>query len=135
LVIAIPVDHLAHAPLEQVSQLADENFIMCRRYEDPGYRELVDVICLRAGFTPRVLQAVEHKSTILDLVAEGLGIPFVQRSAAAGRSDIRYLPFPASTPHVDSVIAWRDDANHHSITLFVETAEREATVLPALLPV
>jgi DNA-binding transcriptional LysR family regulator len=31
---------------------------------------------------PRVLQAVEHTSTALDLIAEGLGISFIQQSAA-----------------------------------------------------
>ena len=129
--IALPADHrYASVPLERVSQLAGENFILCRRYEDPGYREIVEAICLREGFLPRVLQAVEHKSTMLDLVAEGLGISFIQRSAMTERSaGIRYVPFPDSTPHVDSVIAWRDDARHDSLELFVRTAEREAALL------
>jgi DNA-binding transcriptional LysR family regulator len=131
LVIALPADHyFANAPLEHVSQLADENFVLCRRYEDPGYREVVEAICLREGFMPRVLQAVENKSTVLELVAEGLGISFIQRSATTGRSEgIRYVPFPTRTPHVDSVIAWRDDARHQSLALFVETAEREGALL------
>jgi DNA-binding transcriptional LysR family regulator len=131
LMIALPADHHhARVPLERVSQLAGENFILCRRYEDPGYREIVEAICLREGFLPRVRQAVEHKSTMLDLVAEGLGISFIQRSAMTGRSaGIRYVPFPDSTPHVDSVIAWRDDARHQSLELFVRTAEREAALL------
>jgi DNA-binding transcriptional LysR family regulator len=128
LVIALPASHdYADATLEHLSQLANENFVSCRRYEDPGYREIVEAICQRAGFMPRVLQAVEHKSTVLDLVAQGLGISFIQRSAMTERSEgIRYLPFPDCAPHVDSAIAWRDDARHQSIDLFVETAQREA---------
>jgi DNA-binding transcriptional LysR family regulator len=132
---ALPVDHeYANAPLTHLSQLAGENFVSCPKYEDPGYREIVEAICLRAGFMPRVLQAVEHKSTVLDLVANGLGITFVQRSAATERPDgIRYVQFPGCIPHVDSAIAWRADARHESIAPFAEAAEQEATQLPGQL--
>jgi DNA-binding transcriptional LysR family regulator len=136
LVIALPIDHeYATTPLTHLSQLAGESFVSCRRYEDPGYREIVEAICLRDGFMPRVLQAVEAKDTALDLVARGVGIAFMQRSATTERPEgIRYLEFPECTPHVDSAIAWRADARHESIALFVETAEREAALLTAQLP-
>jgi DNA-binding transcriptional LysR family regulator len=136
LMIALPRNHYyATAPLDQLSQLADENFVLCRRYEDPGYREIVEAICQRAGFMPRVLQNVEAKSTILNLVAEGLGISFVQSSAMKLRPhDVCYRPFPQSTPYVDSVVAWRSDARSDAIDLFVETAERVVASLPALVP-
>ena len=130
LVIALPLDHtFATAPLKHLSQLAGENFVLCRRYEDPGYRELVEAICQREGFMPSVRQAVEHKSTVLDLIANGLGISFIQRSAVTERTDgIRYVPFPDGPPHVDTAIAWRADTRHESIVLFAEIAEREAVV-------
>jgi DNA-binding transcriptional LysR family regulator len=136
LVIALPIDHpYANAPLRHLSQLAVENFVTCRKYEDPGYREIVDAICQREGFLPRVTQAVEHKTTVLDLVASGLGITFIQRSATTERPDgIRYVEFPDCIPHIDSAIAWRADARHESIALFAETAEREAALLSAQLP-
>jgi DNA-binding transcriptional LysR family regulator len=131
LVMALPAGHrYATAPLEHLSQLADESFITCRRYEDPGYREIVEAICRRAGFLPRVLQAVEQKTTLLDLVAEGLGISFIQQSAAIVPSTaIRYVPFPDSTPYIESTIAWRDDARHEWIEPFAETAEQQAAGL------
>jgi DNA-binding transcriptional LysR family regulator len=136
LVIALPVDHeYANAPLTHLSQLAGENFVSCRKYEDPGYREIVEAICVREGFMPRVLQAVEQKSTVLDLVANGLGIAFIQRSAATERPNgIRYVQFPGCVPQVDSAIAWRVDARHESIAPFAEAAEQEATLLSAQLP-
>jgi DNA-binding transcriptional LysR family regulator len=136
LVIALPIDHqYANAPLTHLSQLAGENFVSCRKYEDPGYREIVEAICQREGFLPRVLQAVEHKNTTLDLVANGLGITFIQRSATTERPDgICYIQFPDCIPHVDSAIAWRADARHESIALFAETAGREAALLSAQLP-
>lgn len=136
LVIALPIDHAyADAPLRDLSQLAGENFVTCRKYEDPGYREIVEGICLREGFMPRVLRAVEHKSTVLELVASGLGISFIPRSAMTERTEgVRYVEFPKCVPHVDSAIVWRGDARHESIALFAETAEREAALLSAQLP-
>ena len=129
--IALPADHrYAHAPLHHLSQLANENFILCRRYEDPGYRELFEAICLREGFAPRVLQAVEHKHTVLELVAKGFGITFIQRSATTeGGRNVSYVEFPDSPPHVDTAIAWRADTKEPLVELFVETAEREAARL------
>jgi hypothetical protein len=72
---------------------------------------------------------------VLDLIAEGLGISFIQRSAMTERPEgIRYVQFPECTPHVDSVIAWREDAKHPSLELFARIAEREAAIVSALLP-
>jgi hypothetical protein len=34
-------------------------------------------LCREAGFIPRVAQAVEQKHTMLDLVAEGLGVSII----------------------------------------------------------
>lgn len=132
LMIALPEGHAyATAPLEHLSQLANENFVTCRRYEDPGYREIVEAICQQAGFVPRVQQAVEHGKTILDLVAAGLGIAFVQYSvAAAPGKAIRYVRFPGPTPFIDSVAAWRDDTRHESLQLFVLTAQKLAALVP-----
>ncbi len=131
LVIALPEGHRrATGPLDDLAALADENFVLCRRYEDPGYREIVEEICRQAGFKPRVLQAVESKQTVLDLVAEGMGISFVQASSAAQRSEgVRYRQFPRVVPYVDSVIAWRDDVRLDTIDRLVAVAEHEAEAL------
>jgi DNA-binding transcriptional LysR family regulator len=133
LVIVVPMDHrYARTPLIDLAQLAEENFVLCRRYEEPGYRELVEGIWRKAGFLPRVLQAVEHKKTVLDLVAEGLGVSIIQASTVTERLEsVRFLPFPKSTPSIETAIAWRDDARHDAIARFVSAAEREAAVLNA----
>ena len=128
LVIVVPEGHrYATAPLCDLAQLAQENFVLCRRYGDAGYRELVDALCREAGFTPRVSQAVENKHTVLELVAQGLGISVVQASAVTERSTgVRTRPFPKSVPHVDTAIVWRDDTPLAVIAPFVELAEHEA---------
>ncbi|MGH9160905.1 MAG: LysR family substrate-binding domain-containing protein [Vicinamibacteraceae bacterium] len=125
--MALPEGHrYATAPLADLRQLAEENFVMCRRYADSGYRELVEDICREAGFTPHVLQAVEQKQTLLDLVAQGLGVSIVQASAAEQATGIRYQPFPHPVPHVSTALVWRGDARADLIASLVEIAERQA---------
>jgi DNA-binding transcriptional LysR family regulator len=127
LVIALPEGHrYAAAPLTDLAQLAHENFVLCRRYADPGYRELVEGICRDAGFTPRVLQAVEQKQTVLELVAQGLGVSIVQESAAARLTGVRYRPFPHPVSPVATAVVWREEAHIEAIARLVTLAEREA---------
>ena len=127
LVIALPEGHrYAAAPLTDLAQLAHENFVLCRRYADPGYRELVEGICREAGFTPRVLQAVEQKQTVLELVAQGLGVSIVQESAAERSTGVRYQAFPRPVSPVATAVVWREDAHTESIAPLVTLAEREA---------
>jgi DNA-binding transcriptional LysR family regulator len=131
LVIALPERHRhVMAPLTDLAQLAQENFVMCRRTAESPCRELIEAICREAGFSPRVQQAVDHKQTALDLVAEGLGVTIVPSSLAAGRSNgVRYRQFPKRIPYVEIAVAWRDDSDPEAIVPFVEIAEREAMTL------
>jgi DNA-binding transcriptional LysR family regulator len=130
LLVALPEGHrLTTAPLVSLAQLAQENFVLCRRYESQGYRELVEGICREAGFTPRVLQSVETKQTVLDLVAAGLGVSIVQESVASSHTrGICYRAMPKPEPHVDTSIVWREDAQPEIIRLLVDAAQREAAV-------
>jgi DNA-binding transcriptional LysR family regulator len=136
LVIALPERHrLATAPVTDLAQLAKENFVMCRRTAESPCRELIEAVCREAGFAPRVMQAVDHKQTALDLVAAGLGVSIVPSSFAATRSSgIRYRQIPKRIPYVDVAAAWRDDTSPDAIVPFIEIAiaEREAMALGLL---
>ena len=130
LLIALPEGHrFAAVPLTDLAQLAHENFVLCRRYADPGYRELVEGICRDAGFAPRALQAVDHKQTVLELVAQGLGVSIVPESAAARSTGVCYRPFPHPVSPVETAVVWREDAHIEAIVRLVQLAEREAVHL------
>lgn len=134
LMIVVAAGHrLATAPLSDLAQLAKENFVVCRRYEEPGFRELVEELCREAGFTPCVAQAVEHRQIMLDLVAEGLGVSIIPRSAATPSDRVRYRQFPNRTPYLSSAVTWREDAHAETIASLVEIAEREAQKGPTVL--
>lgn len=131
LLIAVPEHHrLATAPIVNLAQLAAENFVLCRRYESIGFREIVEAVCQEAGFTPRVLQAVETKKTVVDLIAAGLGVSLVQESMATTQPHgVRFRPMPPPAPCVESGVAWREDARPEVLDLIVtlvDFAQRDA---------
>src|SRR5579859_1256926 len=75
LVVAIQQDHpLARRPSLSPSQLKGEPFVMYPREAGTGlYWQILD-ICAHAGFRPRIAREVLEPSTIIGLVAAGVGV-------------------------------------------------------------
>jgi DNA-binding transcriptional LysR family regulator len=78
LVVAIQQDHpLARRPSLSLSQLKAEPFVTYPREAGTGlYWQILD-ICAHAGFRPRVAREVLEPSTIIGLVAAGVGVAIV----------------------------------------------------------
>jgi DNA-binding transcriptional LysR family regulator len=78
LVVAIQQDHpLARRPSLSLSQLKSEPFVTYPREAGTGlYWQILD-ICAHAGFRPRVAREVLEPSTIIGLVAAGVGVAIV----------------------------------------------------------
>lgn len=78
LVVAIQDDHpLARRPSLSLSQLSGEPFVMYPRDAGTGlYWQILDM-CADAGFRPRVASEVLEPSTIVSLVAAGVGVAIV----------------------------------------------------------
>jgi DNA-binding transcriptional LysR family regulator len=78
LVAAMPKDHpRAQAGALSLSDLKDEPFIMYPRGAGTGIYWQVIELCTAAGFRPRVVREVLESSTIIGLVAAGVGIAIV----------------------------------------------------------
>ena len=78
LVAAMPKDHpRARAGSLSLSDLKDEPFIMYPRRAGTGIYWQVMELCTTAGFRPRVVREVLESSTIIGLVAAGVGIAIV----------------------------------------------------------
>lgn len=78
LVAALPKDH-PHAASDSLclSDLKNEAFIMYPRQAGTGiYWQVLD-LCTTAGFRPRVVREVLESSTIIGLVAAGVGVAIV----------------------------------------------------------
>lgn len=87
MLLVLPVDHHLLAgrsgdemPSIPLKALAQERFILVRRYGAPGmYSNLIDA-CERAGFTPQIALEVERMLPNISLVAAGVGISAVPAS-------------------------------------------------------
>lgn len=84
LVVAMAADHpLAGEKKISLSQLRGEAFIMYPRDAGIGLYWPVISMCLKAGFTPRVEREVRDTSTMVGLVAAGVGVALVPAGVSA----------------------------------------------------
>lgn len=77
-----PTHELADRTELTLATLASENFVAMRR--DYGLRELMEQVCLRAGFEPTVTVETTQLSVLHGMVASGLGVSVLPELAAAG---------------------------------------------------
>src|SRR5699024_12716929 len=64
-----------------VSQLANENFIMTPEQSGKGYFDSIISICKSEGFYPKIVQNAQEQQTIISLVAAELGVAIVDRKS------------------------------------------------------
>jgi DNA-binding transcriptional LysR family regulator len=77
----LPDTHpLARKPVISLSALAQDNFIFASRNVAPAIFDHVIAQCVRAGFSPRIQHTAVHLSTIVQMVALGLGVALVPES-------------------------------------------------------
>jgi DNA-binding transcriptional LysR family regulator len=80
LMLATPADVRLPAKVA-IKRFRNSDFIFVSRAVSQTFHDRVLSLCLRAGFTPRVVQEANEILTILHLVRAGLGFSLVPRSA------------------------------------------------------
>lgn len=80
LVLATPAD-VPYRPKEGINGLRNSGFIFVSPLVSETFHDRVLSLCLRAGFTPRVVQEANEILTILHFVRAGVGVSLVPRSA------------------------------------------------------
>jgi DNA-binding transcriptional LysR family regulator len=109
LVLALPPGHrLAAASRVRLSALRDESFVCLPPHS--GLRGILDDAAAAAGFAPRVPFETAGAASIRDLVAAGLGVALLARSAATrpGPEIAIRRPQPA-VRHPPIAALWRRD--------------------------
>ncbi|WP_131913508.1 LysR family transcriptional regulator [Celerinatantimonas diazotrophica] len=101
MLVALPAHHpLAHqdSPIA-LSALAHEPFVLYRRPSGPGLYDSILTACYQAGFSPEIIQEAPRLTTMMSLVAAGLGVSIVPQSlkriAAVG---VSYRPLDMQVP-------------------------------------
>src|SRR5207245_1235609 len=80
LYVALPSSHrLARLTVLQLSNLAEEPFVLYPDHPRPSWTEFIVGLCQQAGFRPIVVQRTVEIQTTLSLVAAGIGVSIVPR--------------------------------------------------------
>ncbi|MDS4014852.1 MAG: LysR family substrate-binding domain-containing protein [Candidatus Accumulibacter sp.] len=90
-----------------VSELAAEPFITFPATTAPALHELAVGRCREHGFEPRIRLEIHLQQTIVNLVAEGLGVSFVPQSMSKVRpAGAEFRPV-SGTRMVEQGVLWR----------------------------
>ena len=124
LLVALPDSHTrAHQQHVALADLHDDDFISHAGQGRSVMHTQLATLCAAAGFVPQIRHEVQETSTLVTLVAAGLGVAVVpEPTAALGIAGVRYLPM---TPDADPV----DLAAARLVTADAPIVERALHVL------
>ncbi|MGE0216832.1 LysR family substrate-binding domain-containing protein, partial [Mycolicibacterium sp.] len=110
LLIALPADHvLAGRDVVPVGELRDVDFISHAGRGRSRMSALITEMCLAEGFSPRIRHEVEETSTLVTMVAAGLGVAVVpEPTAALGVRGVVYRPVSTRRAAIDLLVAVRN---------------------------
>lgn len=99
-----PAHRLAGEDTLDLAQLASDEFVgMHRGY---GLRELMESVCLRAGFSPKVTVETSQLSVLCGMVRSGIGVSVAPRLAATGHETTVTLSDPDARRELG--VVWRE---------------------------
>ena len=131
LVAVLPAEHhLAKKDRVKMQDLKPLFFVAMSETTHPGSHAWLCGVCQQAGFTPRILQAVERESDLMIFVADGLGVTLA-------REQIKKLPHPgvvfrplAVPVEADYWIAWHKENRSKSLQAYIEIVKKQAAKAP-----
>ncbi|MBX7434384.1 LysR family transcriptional regulator [Mycobacterium sp. Y57] len=128
LIVAVPSGHrLAGRDELEVGDLLDEDFIAHAGQGRSVMNGVVTAMCADAGFVPRVRHEAMETSTLVTLVAAGLGVAIVPApTAALDIAGVRYLPLTDAALGVDLLAARRSDHGTPLIANVMEVLRAQA---------
>src|SRR5215831_3423590 len=124
LVLAAPTD-LPCRGKDGIKEFGDSGFIFVSPAVSKTFHDRVLSLCLRAGFTPKVVQEANEILTMLHLVRAGLGVSLVPRSAQRLKvPGVRFHELGWKEPLWRIGIAWnRNSEKIRLISHFVKVVE------------
>ena len=125
LVLACQEGSALDRPDRRVVDLRGSDFVMYAAATRSVVNDAVLRTCARAGFRPHCAHEVTETSTMLALVAAGLGIALVPASARAARLDRGAFHELPDTERIDIGVAWLADSTDPLLERFVDTLTRE----------
>jgi LysR family transcriptional regulator, benzoate and cis,cis-muconate-responsive activator of ben and cat genes len=121
--VALPMGHrLAERPQLTIANLKNEKFVVLRRETSPFAKHVYDR-CAEAGFIPKIAQTVEEIPAQLYLVAAGLGIAIVPKSAQTRFANIAACELIEPLIKTDVYAVMRRDNQKRALDAFLKEAQ------------
>lgn len=129
IVVALPMEHpLTRHKSLQLSSLADEPFVIFPRSVGSGLYDDIFAACRAAGFSPRISQEASQVTSIVNLVAAGLGISLVPASMQRMNTDsVSWRPLKGRAPRARMSLAYRRDDQSPTVKNMIELARQLAS--------
>ncbi len=131
MVAVVPSEHnLSGKSFINLAELSSDTFIMYPRRIGFGIYDTVVTACERAGFSPKLGQEAPQLSSIISLVAAGMGVSLVPMTMSQYRAEgVTYLPIGGETPIAQLGIVFRTNAHapalEHAKTLAYQMAANQ----------
>lgn len=128
LLVALPAGHpYAERAALSAFDLRDEDFISHAGRGRSRMSALVTTLCLDAGFAPRIRHEVEETSTLVTLVAAGLGVAVVpEPTAELDIAGVCYRPLSPESTSIELLAAYPSSSSSPLIANVLEVL-REIT--------
>lgn len=121
--IALPEGHpLSTGSTVPLAELADDPFVMPEPDFEEGLAEALTRLCLRAGFTPRVVYETNRAFNLFALVSAGLGVAFAPASLALAATirGVTFRPLDPKGPRFPEGAIWARDNKNPCLSTFRE---------------
>src|SRR6201996_3162735 len=125
--LVLPVRHpLARSRKIRIEDLARERFLIVPRAQVPSLYDSIVQCCRAAGFDPVIGLEIYLQQTIVNFVAEGLGIAFVP--ASMQRSQIKGAVFRTldNPPVIEQLLYWSPANANPCLAGFLALADKRS---------
>ncbi len=122
--IVLPTGHaLGNSASAPLAALAGETFVLFPRALNPSGYDSIIAACQRAGFSPVLGQEAPQVVSVMPLVAAGLGVSIVPRSASRILVDgVGFLSIEGDAPRMEISLAYRRHDRSAVVQNFVAVA-------------
>ncbi len=122
--LVLPERHpLARTRRPKVESLAKERFLIVPRSQVSSLYDSIVQRCRAAGFDPVIGLEVYLQQTIVNFVAEGLGVAFVPASMRRSRTKGAVFRQVSDPPVIDQILLWSARNKNPCVTNFIANSK------------
>ncbi|WP_242127345.1 LysR family transcriptional regulator [Sphingobium sp. Sx8-8] len=118
-----------------LTEVANEGFVIFRREGAPRLYDRIVSLCLEAGFEPIIRHAVRQWLTIVALVSEGIGVSLVPaRMRQCGFQTVRFIPIKPRRITSAGHLIWNPAMPPPSLSILRSIVAEVSADLPSYQP-